>query len=210
MFARALLVLLLVMNLSVAAWWATQGASAAPARGDAIAPGIPRLQLLSEGATATTAAAQARRCARFGPYSDAGVLAAAHERAIDFAGGQADAIATGTVPGPAPTRWRVAAPPPPDGDTAALATRLRAAGFDDLAIVAEGPEAGTIALGRFSTAEAAARRHAALADAGFDAQVHPVGGAHDWLRVPLPPGADAASLRARFAALRADAVPCAG
>lgn len=209
MFARALLVLLLVMNLSVAAWWATHAAPPAPVRDDGIAPGIPRLQLLSE-AGGTAATPTPARCARFGPYSDAAVLAAARERAIAFAGGQAEAVATGTVPGPAPTRWRVVAPPPLDGDTAALATRIRAAGFDDLAIVAEGPEAGTVALGRFSTPDAATRRQAALAEAGFEAQVHAVGGAHDWLRVPLPPRTDAVSLRAGFAALQADVVPCDG
>src|SRR5690606_17188786 len=108
--------------------------------------------------------------------SDADTLAAAR----GLAEGIAASVDVVTLPGPAPRAWRVVAPLPEDGDSAALATRIEAAGFDDFMLVAEGPEAGSVALGRFSTPEAAARRHAALAEAGFRAQVHPVGGNSDW------------------------------
>src|SRR5690606_28019192 len=128
MLARALLVLLLVMNLSVAAWWATHAAQAPVVRDDAIPSGIPRLRMLSEDAgAAEPAAAPAARCLRFGPYGDAGSLAVARERAVALAGPRAAGITTTIVPGPVPDRWRVAAPRPEDGDSAALATRIVAA-----------------------------------------------------------------------------------
>jgi len=47
MFARALIVLLLVLNVGVAAWWATRPEPPIPA--DRVQPvGVPRLQLVQE------------------------------------------------------------------------------------------------------------------------------------------------------------------
>jgi len=208
MLPRAILVLLLVMNLAVAAWWLTRDAPAPAATVAAAPTGIPRLRLLSEGRAAVPEpVAPAPACHRFGPYSDAGMLEAARVAAADIAGGAGSAGET-TVPGPRPDRWRVALPPPVDGDSAALATRIVAAGFEDTVIVAEGPEAGSIALGRFSTPDAAERRSAALREAGFRAQVHPVGGDSTWIVLPLPEGTDTMPLRARLAALQAQPSPC--
>lgn len=50
MFARALIVLLVILNLGVALWWLTRSPPSTP---PAIAQpaGVPRLQLLSEGVT---------------------------------------------------------------------------------------------------------------------------------------------------------------
>ena len=210
MHARALLVLLAVMNLGVALWWMAHP-SPPPARADAATPaGVPELRLLSEdprhAATAARAeAGAAERCYRFGPYSEAERLAAARTAAAAVA----TRVAATTIPGPGDAEgWRVVAPPPPDGDSAALATRVVQAGFDDYLLVAEGPEAGSVALGRFGTREAAERRRGALRDAGFDAQVHPVGGSAEWLQVALPRDADPMALRATLAALQAQPVGC--
>ncbi len=167
--------------------------------------GVPALRLLSEGGP-VAAPVPVAHCYRFGPYSDPTVLEAARDTAGDIAT-QVDVI---TVPGPAPAAWRVAAAPPADGDTAALATRIVAAGFGDTVVVAEGPETGSVALGRFSTADAAARHLAALQAAGFDAQVHPVGGNSDWLRLSLPRAPDLMALRGALAALQALPTDCAG
>lgn len=206
MLPRALLVLLAVMNLGVALWWAMHPA-APPARPVLDLPaGVPGLRLLSEDATGDAPVVPAVRCHRFGPYSDPALLAAAREAAAAFAP-DPEVV---TVPGTGPEAWRVAAPPPPDGDTAALATRIDAAGFDDYMIVAEGAEAGSLALGRFSTPEAATRRQQALRDAGFASQVHPVGGNTDWLHVALPEGQSRDGARVKLAALRAEPVPCDG
>ena len=206
MLPRALLVLLAVMNVGVAAWWVAH--PAAP-RTDPVVQtpaGVPGLRLPAEdAATATNPSAPAtRRCHRFGPYSDAATLGAAREAAA----GITPAFEVVTMPGPAPEAWRVAAPPPPDGDSAALASRIAAAGFDDFLIVAEGAEAGSIALGRFSTPEAAGRRQQALRDAGFASQVHPIGGNTDWLLLALPDGQPLAAARAALSALQAQSHPC--
>src|SRR5690606_26030071 len=167
--------------------------------------GVPGLRLVGE-AEARQSPEQAMRCFRFGPYSDPVTLASAREAAADIAA----SVEVLTVPGPAPSAWRVAAPPPPDGDAAALATRIEAAGFNDFMLIAEGPEAGTVALGRFSTPEAAARRQAALVQAGFQAQVHPVGGNSEWVRLALPADRQPADVRAALAALQAQPVDCGG
>ena len=202
MLPRALLVLLAVMNIAVALWWVAQSTAPVTASVADTPVGVPELRLLGEAAPAPPS--EPVRCYRFGPYSDPATLAAAQGVAGDLAP-RVDAV---TVPGPAPDTWRVAAPPPPDGDSAALATRIVAAGFDDTMIVAEGPEAGSIALGRFSTPEAAERRQAALREGGFDAQVHPVGGNSDWLRLPLPGEPALLDLRAALGALQAQPVAC--
>lgn len=204
MLPRALLVLLAVMNVAVALWWVAQSSSASPAPDAAMPVGIPELRLLGEGATPQVVHAEPTRCYRFGPYSDPAILASAREAAAAFAA-QVDVV---TVPGPAPVAWRVVAPPPPDGDSAALATRIVAAGFDDTLIVAEGSETGSIALGRFSTPEAAERRRTALRDGGFDARVHPVGGNTDWLRLPLPGEPALLDMRAALGALQSQRVAC--
>lgn len=194
------------MNLGVAAWWLAHP-SAPPADRVVDTPaGVPGLRLPAEDAAAAAndLAPAPRRCHRFGPYSDAATLGTAREAAA----GITPDFEVVTLPGPTPDAWRVAAPPPPDGDSAALASRIAAAGFDDFLIVAEGAEAGSIALGRFSTPEAAERRQQALRDAGFASQVHPLGGNTDWLLLALPDGQSLAGARAALSALQAQLHPC--
>lgn len=202
MLPRALLVLLAVMNVAVALWWVAHSAAPAPAVVADTPVGVPELRLLEEASPEAVPAPPA--CYRFGPYGDAETLATAR----DAAAGIAPGVDVVTVPGPAPDAWRVAAPPPPDGDTAALATRIVNAGFADTVIVAEGPETGSVALGRFSTPEAAERHRSALRDGGFDAQVHPVGGNTDWLKLPVPGDRALLAVRAELAALQAQPVAC--
>lgn len=190
------------MNLGVALWWATHPSAPATEPAVALPPGAPALRLLSEAGG--TPPPPKPRCHRFGPYSDAAALEVAREAASAFG----SAVEVVTLPGPDPVTWRVAAPAPADGDSAALATRIVAAGFEDYRVVAEGPEAGSVALGRFGSREAADRHARALRDAGFAVQVHPIGGNSDWLHVVLPPGASAASARNRLDALQGAPVPC--
>lgn len=190
------------MNVAVALWWVAHSATPAPPPlADALV-GVPELRLLEESAPGE--APEPPVCYRFGPYSDPATLATARDAVAAIAPG-AEIV---TVPGPAPDAWRVAAPPPRDGDTAALATRIVDAGFADTVIVAEGPETGSVALGRFSTPEAAERHRSALLEAGFDAQVHPVGGNTDWLKLPLPGERPLLDVRAALAALQAQPVAC--
>jgi hypothetical protein len=151
MLIRAAIVLLLVLNLGVAAWWVLHDVPPAPAVPQP--SGVPRLQLLDEST-------------RMG-----------HE---DAAGNQAPAAATsppaaasaGACRGPAGqgTNWRVYLPDLESPEAAqAMATRIGAAGFSDFLVMREG-DASSIALGLFSTLDGAQRRVDALQSAGFPAR----------------------------------------
>ena len=216
MVLRALLVFLVVVNLGVAAWWALR-APAPPPRAVALPAGVPKLQLLAEAprrvvsapprATPASAAATAQ-CASFGPYANPGVLRRAVSR-LETGGMRARVReeAQGT-----PSGWRVFLPPQASpGAAQALADRIGAAGFDDYLVLGDGPERNAIALGRFGSEAAARRRVAALAKAGFEAQVAPLGNAtrSTWLDVALAPGADAARIAQDIDAARTLPLDCA-
>lgn len=211
MLPRALLVLLVVLNLGVAAWWLARPAAGAfppPATPE----GVPRLQLVGEAAQPARAPVPVTPavCLRLGPYVETADL----QRARLHLQSQAiDARVVREAREPA-TRWRVMLPPPAgEEDAEALAQRIAAAGFDDLQVIDQGPEAGSIALGVF-TREAAAQAHLeALRTAGFDARLYPDGGDAQWLLVSLDAAQaqdlDEGHLRAGLGALRAEPVPCA-
>lgn len=192
---RALIVLLLTMNLGVALWWALRPAPD-PAPAPALPADVPRLQLVSEvGPEALEAAAlnaananvqaggplvgagegaaqeaAGLRCFSLGPWEDAGAAGAA----MDILRPQA--LRLRERPAPVGVGWRVIMPPLASRDAAEAAlARLVEAGFTDHLIIGSGAEANAIALGRFS-AEAGARRHAAaLREAGFNAVAEPLG-----------------------------------
>lgn len=227
MFARALIVLLLVLNLGVAAWWWLRPpapAAAPPAQ----ASGVPRLRLLSEvvpvrgvdrappvaiapGISATpappaaTAAAPAAAvagapaCFTAGPFTDAATAATART-ALRARGAQADERME-TVAGGGP--WNVAIAPQADRAAAqALGQRIAAAGFTDYYVVSGGTQANAIALGRFGNQAAATRHRDALVAAGFAAQVQPPPGAppRHWLDVRATAAFDAAAARTALGA----------
>lgn len=219
MLSRALIVLLLVLNVGVALWWATRStpAPAAPAEQPA---GVPTLQLLRETpraastrppapAVADAAPAGSETCRAFGPFDDAAKVAAARARLQPLVTRlhvrmQADAAARD---------WRVWLPPRASRAAAqAMAGRIAAAGFSDYFIVANGEGANGIALGAFRS-EAAARRHeAALHAAGFaDVRAEPVGAADvkTWIDVAAPPSFDPEAERAALGVARAERVACA-
>jgi hypothetical protein len=178
MLLRALLVFLVVINLGVAAWWALR-APASPSPPVELPAGVPKLQLLSEAprpaprraaALVTTARPDASsRCFSFGPYATPSVLRRAVERLR--AAGAATRVRE-QVQGK-PSGWRVFLPAQATPEaTRALADRIGAAGFDDYLVL---PEGNGVALGRFASEGAALRRQTALANAGFPAQVAPLG-----------------------------------
>ena len=89
MLLRALIVLLVVVNLGVAAWWATRAPPPAP--GHPASPvGVPRLQLLREAPRPARAApapvvatpAAPTQCHRFGPYASPAALRRAYARVL--------------------------------------------------------------------------------------------------------------------------------
>ncbi|MHC9085702.1 SPOR domain-containing protein [Luteimonas sp. RIT-PG2_3] len=251
MFSRALIVLLLVLNLGVALWWWTRvpapvaAAPEMPVSGaslewlplDAAVPDVAQVQVKtpesevgdvgdvatvdaqpptpSDAATASDAATVIAqqvppRCHALGPFSDRSTADAALAQ-LRARVPRADLRA---VEG-RPDRWRVLTPVLADNVAArALATRLTAAGFNDHYLMPGTADAGgsRLALGRFSSAQAARNHQAALRAAGFpDVLVEGEGEATSqyWVDVMIAADTDAAALRRVVGASRANAIDCA-
>lgn len=239
MFARALIVLLLVLNLGVAAWWLLRDAPPAPAR-TASAADVPGLRLVSElpaaertrlqagraGEAPTTPAPAAAtpdddgngtvatpvQCYAFGPFADAD----AAEAARTALAGTGRRLSVRREAGRGGTHWDVRMPSQADRAAAqALASRIDAAGFKDYYVIATGAAANSIALGRFGDEQAARRHQAALQAAGFAALVDaPQQAERWWLDLELDRAAsgdfDAQAARARAGAGEVRAQACAG
>lgn len=222
MLTRALIVLLLVLNLGVAAWWMTRPVPTSPSL-PAQPAGMPRLQLLSEAPARRVASvpappvpvaepvapppeAETTRCFAIGPFADPAQARALLQPRVQR-------LVLRQAPQPASSGpWNVSMPPQADRAAAqVLATRIAAAGFNDYYIVAEGEQANAIALGRFGTREGATRHQAALQAAGFDARVQPPPAAatQAWLDVAVAPGFDPATLLPRLGGAQARPVDCA-
>lgn len=222
MLPRALIVLLLVLNVGVATWWATRQVPPSPVL--APPPGVERLQLLAEAprraapAPATTppvATAKAiapaqiapAQCFSFGPFSDA-AAATARTRLQPMV---TRVVARGQ-PASSARGWRVQMPPLASPEAAqAMAQRIAAAGFSDFLVVHDGAEANAIALGRYGGEDSARRRAAALVAAGFDARAEPLGDApgETWLDVVAATGFNAAAAQAAVAAPQRRPLDCA-
>ncbi|WP_133479932.1 hypothetical protein [Cognatilysobacter segetis] len=174
MLMRALLVLLVVLNAGVAAWWALHADAPAPAVA-ALTADVPVLQLVADARAPGNAPRPpaALRCFRFGPFTNAAAFAAARTaiaREVEW-------TATGEQIAGTPRAWRVVLPQPDRATATATAARIGAAGFSDFLVLPEGGiDANAIALGRYRSESAARERVAALARAGFDARAEPVGG----------------------------------
>lgn len=199
MNARMWLVWLAVMNLGVVAWWLWHPEARATTPAILVPDGVATLQLLDEhGNDSGAAAAPVARvapivCVRFGPF-DAYQLGQAETQLR-----QQGMRVQGATEGVSNARaYDVGLPVfATRADADAMATRLRAAGFSDLVVIANGDKANGIALGRFGS-QAAAQQHAEnLRAKGFEAQVLPVGGTGGvhWLDVVALPGFDAAAVQ---------------
>lgn len=232
MHLRALIVLLLVMNVGVALWWALRPAPAAE-QPPALPADVPRLLLASEadaealqavqlnaanadvqadgpladGSDAAAVAPEDLRCFSFGPWTDPGEA----EEARVLLQTQVVRIITREAP-TGVTGWRVMMPVHADREAAQeTVARLVEAGFDDHFIIGQGEEANAVALGRFS-AETSARRHeAALREAGFEAMSEPLGatGAEAWVDLAAGPDFDPGQAREDTGAARAEPADCA-
>jgi len=220
MLARALVVLLLVLNLGVAAWWTLRAPPAPapefvppadvarlqlvnetrPARSSApapvaatpVAPASPVAASAAPAAAATTppAPANGARCYSVGPFADSAAASNAREVLM--------AVATRVVPreqrtGSSARGWRVVLPAAASAeDAAATVQRIAAAGFNDYFIVREGAEANSISLGRYRNEEGARRRAESLVAAGFPARAEPLGDGRSsvWLDLVAKPEFD--------------------
>ncbi|KGQ17858.1 Sporulation domain protein [Lysobacter dokdonensis DS-58] len=221
MMQRALIVFLVVINVGVAAWWASRSPRNQGAPIEAPA-GVPRLQLLAEApqrarpqtpapstSLATAAIPADARCVSFGPFDNPALLRRAHERLQPQV---LRANVRNVVVG-APRGWRVIAPPLATQEAAqALADRMTAAGLDDLIVMPTGVDRNGIALGRFGSEESARRRLAQVQAAGFDqAKVEPVGDVRTqgWIDVAATNAFDAALAARDSAAPRTEPLDCA-
>ncbi len=226
MFARALIVVLLVLNAGVATWWALRPSAPSIKPVTSLA-GVPRLQLLHEAsaptrtppvvaattiaATAVTAPAAAalapaaeHRCHTFGPFKDMTTLTGARKtlqpRVFQL---QMRPVA---ISGHS---WRVWLPPLPDHDAAqAMAARIAGAGFKDYYIVGQGDEANSIALGRFGKEDAARRQQSALVSAGIPAQADAIGANANWIDVSAAPTFDADAIANELHVARSHTIDC--
>lgn len=237
MLVRALIVLLIVLNLGVAVWWAARS-DPAPVAPQVRDDRTPRLQLLSEvprnalakpkpkpkpasasapgqeavaatGTTATTPLAAADlRCHAFGPFDDAAAVEAARKRLQP----QVSRLHVRRTTTPADGNWRVWLPPLADRPAAqAMAERIAAAGFGDYYIVPGGEEANSIALGLYGSEASARRREAALHAGGFaDARAQPMGApvAQTWIDVAAGTAFDASAERAALGVAGAGSIDC--
>lgn len=211
MLPRALIVLLLVLNLGVALWWANRPAPPAPAP-EAPAPGVERLQLLAEQAGAAAAPPPAPpaidHCLRLGPFATDGEAAAAQAwlqaRAVqvrphrDYAG--------------TARSWKVLLPPAADIAAAeAAAQRIAAAGFRDWFVIRDGEDERAVALGLYRNESAARERAEALRAAGFAVEQVPVGAgpARHWLDVAAPAALAGAEAQAGTGAPAVEPLDCA-
>lgn len=191
MLLRAAIVILVLLNLGAAAWWAVGPASsaspAAPLDG-------PPLRLLAEAQAAAAAARSPAAassvggiCLRFGPFAGP----AARSGARDALAAIGVAAAPFEDRSGAASGWDVFLPAQASrAEALALVEKLKAAGIDDVFAMNDGRNANRIALGRFSS-EAGARRRA---DAVRAKGVEPVieargsGAPRIWLDARLPVG----------------------
>lgn len=232
MLLRALVVLLVILNFGVAAWWAMRGdagdagahvadgpgslvlasepavADGTPAAGDAALPPATPAQLPASQTLATQppTPGDPPRCIALGPFADAQSREAARLQLAPVAVRLAPRDVTET-----PRGWRVWMAPLADRAAAdAVVARLLENGFTDYYVIGDGDEANGIALGRFGSEAPAQGRAAALREAGFDAQAQPLGSVlvRYWLDVMVANGDAAATLRAQVGAARAEPRDC--
>lgn len=227
MLIRAVMVLLVVLNLGTAAWWLSRTPAPAPVPSMQRA-GVPRLKLLSEVAKpvtitpvapvvaevappappVTTEPVKPPVCFSLGPFADR----AAADAAIAKLAAQVTRAVSREVPGRAATGYSVSMAPAADRAAAqATAQRIGAAGFDDFLVVNTGEQANSVALGRYGSRESAERRQSALKAAGFDARIAAIGAegaAQWWLDASAPADAAAAQLRGIAGAAQSRSLDC--
>lgn len=184
MLARALIVLFSVLNLGVVAWWIAHDPPRSPGAVQA-PPGVARLQLVAERGASAVAPAPAPpaatneaarmvasasttpQCFSFGPFASAETVGAATAKLKPLV----RTLTKREQPAASGRGWRVYLPPLPSLEQAqSVAERIGAAGFSDYLVVREGAEANSIALGRYSSEQAAKKHAEALNAAGFAAQ----------------------------------------
>lgn len=226
MILRAAIVFLLMLNVGVAAWWlggagldvatsasVIQGRQpglrlvnepvaarplASPATSTlALMPGpttsIPDEQPATANATPPAPAAATALCLSFGPFSDAVARDAVRPRLQSLA----QKLVARDAQARSARGWRVYMQALASREAAqGVVEQIKAAGINDLYIIANGDEANSIALGRYGSEESARRRQQELAAKGFTARAEPLGETPPqwWLDASFPIDASRATL----------------
>ncbi|MGB3393324.1 MAG: SPOR domain-containing protein [Stenotrophomonas sp.] len=226
MLSRFLIVVLAILNIGVALWWLAPRTPALPPPEPA-ETGVATLELiLPEALPATAAAVQtapavatdlpaaapaatSERCLSLGPFADRAQVQAA----VATLGADLLRSHLREVPPKAASSYRVILPPAATREEAqATARRIADAGFSDHFVMGQGEEANAIALGQYRNREGAERRQAALAAAGFPAQLLASGGEEAsswWLDAAHAGTTSAAALQRRSGAQRQQMLDCA-
>ena len=177
---RALLLLLLCMNLGVAAWGAGHRDAPPPAL-PALDPNVPRLRLLSEVeqrpvpdaaelTEAPTPLDASAVCLSLGPFETPAEL----RQAMDLLLPKVERIQFREVPAVALRGYRVFLPPAAShADALAVARALSDRGVSDYYLVTAGPQQNTISLGIYRDLENARQRRDAVAALGYSPLLEP-------------------------------------
>ncbi len=200
MLPRALVLLLVVLNLGALAWWGLHTPAAA-AMAPATDRGTPTLVLLSESelahrkgtseemAAAPVPDAATPRCQTIGPFASP----ADTRRASDVLAPLVGRIQTREDSTTAATGYRVYVAALASRDAALEAVRqLSAKGMNDFYVVTSGDQQNTISLGLFQDLANATKRRDEVRKLGFDARLEPkVGQALQyWLDITVAPDFD--------------------
>ncbi len=199
MQARALIVVLVVLNLGVGLWWALRPEVVTPS--PTVAAGVASLELVPmpagadrpapapaatqpattpDAVAAPTPAAPApatpvaaeRQCVRLGPFASEVLAKQAVERAGDALGN----VRLREVGDEDATSYRVVMPAGDKDAAQTLARRIAAAGFKDYYVMGSDGSNASVALGQYRSREGAERRQNELAEKGFAAELLSSGG----------------------------------
>ena len=181
MFPRAVVVLLVVMNLGALAWW-TLHASAHPAPVATTEAGVAPLVLLSESEAAQQTgssdeldaapdpASATPRCLTIGPLATPADVRKAMNALSPLVGRIQYRLASGNVM----HGYRVYVSALSTRDAALVAARkLAASNVSDYYVVTSGPQENTISLGLFNDLVNAEKRRDEIRALGFDARLEP-------------------------------------
>jgi len=177
MLVRALLVVLTILNLGVALWWATQPQTPAPAPLPALPAGVATLQLVPASVAAPQAASAAPAASTAAPPPTAHAAPAPAADVPAASAPAADAPAATAVPATAAPAPAAAAPPPPKAPSVAAAAAAEPAAAAPVCL----------SLGPYSDRAAAETAAAALGTAAPRPRLREVGDdAATSFRVLLP------------------------
>ena len=219
MLPRILALILLALNVGVAAWWLIRPLPQAPALAESHDPDTPSLKLLIEREADDSSEADAVAglpaldpvepglCYSLGPFLTQIDLRRVLRsltpvvRRIQFRETR-EVIRRG---------YRVFMPSPGDREQAlAMARKLNQAGVSDYYVVTAGDEQNTISLGLYREQNNALTRQAQIAGLGFQADIEPRQEelAKFWIDLEVPEGVDWRPRMGGYAGVAAEEVGC--